>query len=191
MSVFPDIMPSYDYNVQSAFHNLRLGPTDGDFTQRRRKRLTPLHKFTLQFNTLFAADIKTLYDFFIARYGGWDAFAFFDCDSKNWSALSIGTGDGATTSFNLQAKETSGRTVFINSVAQAEGTDYTFYSGQGTDGQDKITFASAPSNSAAITADLTGRRYYSNCIFTDDYMDRNLFEVRLYKTGLTIIEVSP
>lgn len=190
MSVFPDITPSYDYSVQPAFYNLRLGPTDGDFIQRRRKRLTPLMRFTLQFNNLIEANIKTLYDFFIARYGGWDAFAFFDFDSKTWTAISVGTGDGSTTSFALIAKETSARTVYVDSVAQIEGTDYTFYSGQGTDGQDKITFASAPANGAVITADYTGRKYYSNCIFGEDYMDRNLFEVKLYKTGLTIVEVS-
>lgn len=190
MSVFPDIRPSYDYTIASMFRTLKIGPTDGDFIQRRRKRIVPLHIITIKWDVLSQVEEKTLYDFYIARSGPWQDFAFFDFDSKSYSSVTIGTGDGSTKSFNLIAKNTSARTIFVNGVAKSEGVDYTFYSGLGTDGQDKITFGTAPGSGLAITADYTGMKYFKNCIFQDDNFNRNTFSHALYKTGIVILEVS-
>lgn len=189
MAVFPDISPSYSYIVTPQFHTLKLGPTDGDFIQRRKKRTLPLNKFTLTYNVISQSEEKTLHDFFLARYGAWEAFAFFDFDSKAHTGISLGTGNGVTTVFQLKAKSTSARTVYVAGVPKTEGVDYTVSVGGGTDGQDQITFAAAPA-SGAITADYTGRAYCPNCIFGEDNFSSDLFTVNLYKTGLVILEVS-
>ncbi len=190
MSVFPDIFPSYGYTITPTYRTLKLGPTDGDFIQRRRKRTSPLHTVAMTWNALSGANEKTLYDFYISMSGSWQAFAFFDFDAKNYTAIAVGIGDGSATAFNLVAKATSGRTVYVNGVAKTEGTDYTFYAGQGTDGQDKIIFTTAPGNSLPITADYAGRKYLPKCIFQADDLNRNTFSVALYRTGLGIMEVS-
>ncbi|MEM2899435.1 MAG: hypothetical protein QXT63_01465 [Thermoplasmata archaeon] len=62
--------------------------------------------------------------------------------------------------------------------------------GQGTDGQDRITFNTAPESDAVITASYQGRRYFPNCIFKDDEMDITLVTFAIYRTGLIITEVS-
>jgi len=189
MAVFPDIKAFYGSELIPMFNTLKLGPTDGDFIQRRKKRTVPLYQFRLKFNVLSQSDIKTLYDFFISMSGSYDSFAFFDFDYRDWS-LTIGTGDGSTTSFDLKGKETSNRIIKVNGIQKTEGTDYTFYQGLGTDGQDKIIFNSAPASGAVITADFNGRRYFPNCIFLEDIMSIESFSVFLYSVGITIQEVS-
>lgn len=152
--------------------------------------MAPLNKFTFRYNTLSVTEETTLYEFYRARYGAWEAFAFFDFVSRNWTGVSLGAGDGTTTVFNLTAQTTSGRAVYVAGVAKTEGTDYTFSAATGTDGQDRITFATAPANGAAVTADYAGQKYYGNCIFQDDNLDRTLFQHNLYRAGLVLLEVS-
>jgi hypothetical protein len=189
MAVFPDIKAFYGSEIIPTFNTLKLGPTDGDFIQRRKKRTVPLYQFRLKFNVLSQSDIKTLYDFFISMSGCYGSFAFFDFDYRDWSII-VGTGDGSTTSFDLKGKETYNRIVKVNGIQKTEGTDYTFYQGLGADGQDKITFNSAPATGDIIIADFTGRRYFPNCIFLEDVMSIESFSHLLYSTGLTIQEVS-
>lgn len=191
MALFPDMSPSYDYIVTPQFKTLKLGPTDGDFVQRRRKRTTPLYRFTLKYDRLSATEEKALYDFYLARYGSWEAFAFFDFDTRAYAGVSLGTGNGAATQFQMKARKTTNRTIYVNAIAKTEGTDYTIGSETGTDGQDKVTFTVAPGNGLAVTADYTGQKYFSNCTFEADNMDMAMFQYNLYRTGLVIIEVTP
>lgn len=191
MAVFPNISPSYDYIVTPQFKTLKLGPTDGDFIQRRRKRTTPLYRFTLKYDRLLATEEKTLYDFYLSRYGAWEAFAFFDFDTIAYTGVSLGTGTGAATQFQMKARNTTGTTIYVDAIAKALGTDYTIGSGTGTDGQDKVTFTVAPGNGLAVTADYTGQKYSANCTFEADNMDMAMFQYNLYRTGLVIIEVTP
>jgi hypothetical protein len=190
MAIFPDITPSFNIVITPVYNTLKLGPTDGDFIQRRRKRLTPLFQISLKWDLLTEDEEKQLYEFFIARYGIWEAFSFFDPILRKWADIKIGTGDGFQTVFNLKAKETSDRAIKVDGVTKTEGVDYTFSAGTGTDGQDRITFTSAPAVGAVITANYRSKLYFPKCIFQDDYMDRDVFSYRLYTTGLFIQEVS-
>ncbi|MEM2899434.1 MAG: hypothetical protein QXT63_01460 [Thermoplasmata archaeon] len=91
MAVFPDIAPSYNYIMRPVFRTLLLGPTDGDFIQRRRKRTEPLYEFRMQWNYLSPSEEKQIIDFYLARSGSWDAFAFFDFDTRQWNDINLGT----------------------------------------------------------------------------------------------------
>lgn len=73
--------------------------------------------------------------------------------------------------------------VFVNGTL----TDYSFSQGTGNGGVDRITFFDAPANGSMITADLTGLLRYRVC-FHEDSMSKELFRVRLYKTGLELRE---
>ena len=76
MAIFPDIAPSYNYPLIPNFLTEKAGPTDGDVTQRRRSRLVPLYSVALQYESITAANERTLFEFFLARFGSWDDFTF-------------------------------------------------------------------------------------------------------------------
>jgi flagellin FlaB len=73
----------------------------------------------------------------------------------------VGTGDGTTTQFTLaNSPVVEGTlTVYVNAVAQTEGTDYTVNYATGV-----ITFTTAPAAGDAITADYT----YDTAVGTGD-----------------------
>lgn len=192
MALFPDISPGYEYQPLVTYNTLRLGPTDGDFIQRRRKRLSPLHSFKLQWRALTAAQESQLYDFYVARYGPWEAFQFFDFDAgKKW-AVNVGTGTGAQTTWDLLGKDLTSVVIMVAGVTKTLSVDYNLGDGTGTDGQDTVIFIAGhlPAAEAAITATWTGKRYFANMIFEDDNLERTKFEYAIYRTGLTIREVS-
>ena len=191
MALFPNIAPSLNYKITPKFRTIITGDTD-DPKQRKRKRLTPLFDIELLYSalTIDQANITTLYDFFIARSGQYESFTFVDFAERTWNLLSIGTGTGAQVAWNLQAKETSSRAITVNAVAQVEGTDYTFSALGGTDGQDKITFAVAPTLGHAIVASYKGKRFFNNCIFQDDNISLESFSKKLVATGLNISQFS-
>jgi len=187
MATFPEIYPDYGYQAIPQFRTLKLGPTDGDFIQRRRKRTSPLYKFVLKYKVLEESEMQSLWDFYLARSGSYEAFVFFDFQAFPYTGVSVGTGDGTTADFDLGAKSVSNLTVYLNGSPTSA---YTLNVGGGTDGQDSITFNSAPANGDVITADYTGRKYFPKCIFQDDELARESFSYLLYTTGLVILEVS-
>ena len=71
----------------------------------------------------------------------------------------VGTGDGSTTTFNLKwfPVADGSYTIYENGTAKTEGTDYTIDKETG-----EITFATAPANGDAITADYTSSFDYRN-----------------------------
>ncbi len=68
------------------------------------------------------------------------------------TAEAVGTGDGATTVFNLTSSPVipGSETVYVNAVAQTYGTAYTIVFDTGV-----ITFVTAPANTLAVTADYS------------------------------------
>jgi hypothetical protein len=192
MALFPDIYPSYDYKIIQHWKNLRLGLTDGDFLQRRKKRTSPLHEFVMKWKTLTASEERQLWDFYYARSGGFEAFAFFDFASRSYTSQNIGTGDGVQTTFDAGAKNISNYTVYVDGNQKTEGTHYNVSSGTGTDGQDQIVFTAGnePGNGEAVTLDYTGNKYYSTCVFTQDSLDSSNFITVLHTIGLSVMEVT-
>lgn len=195
MATFPGtIIPENEsYKVAQAFKTLKLGLTDGDFLQRRRRRVNPLHTITMFFKPLLEAEIQTLWEFYKARFGSYEAFVFFDFKIFPYTSVAIGTGTGGALTCQLGAKEVSSLTVYVNGVSTVLGTDYSFASdGSGTNGQDKIVFLVGhyPTAGAAITAGYRGKKYFPYMIFQDDVMSRDNFVALLYQTGLTVVEVT-
>lgn len=188
MPLYPaDLAPWYEFAITPQFSTLKVGPTDGDFIQRRRKRAFAIHKIVLKYNIMTIDKEQALYEFFIARSGSWQSFALYDWKSRKWAGIYLNKGDASTTTFNLRGKETTNLKVFLNGT---ETTAFTKQSGAGADGQDQITFTSAPGNFVTVSAEFTGIRYYPHCIFQDDNIDRTLFTHMLYRGGITILETS-
>jgi len=62
----------------------------------------------------------------------------------------VGTGDGTTVAFNLEFRNVSVYSVYVDANLQTEGVDYSINTTTGV-----VTFTSAPALGVAITADYT------------------------------------
>jgi uncharacterized protein (TIGR02217 family) len=109
-------------------------------------------------------ELQQLQGFFLARQGSFDSFLIDLAQltrkplDSTISGQPIGTGDGATTSFQLvrnvggateEVQEPVGQlaTVYVAGVPKTQGTDYTITNGL-------VSFAAAPAIGAALTADF-------------------------------------
>lgn len=181
--IFPDIAPDYGYSFTPRFKTDVLGPTDGDYTQRRRRRTSPLYQAVLSYNNITAANERTLMEFFEARDGGYDSFVFFDILSRDYTGVSVGTGDGSTTVFTMSARDITDETVYVNGTP----TSVTVNNRAGANGQDQIIFSLAPGNTLAITADYSGEKYLAICVFDTDALDSAIVNFNRHQLAQIII----
>ena len=110
------------------------------------------------------SELEQLIGFFLAQQGAFDSFLIDLAQltrkplDSTISGQPIGTGDGATTSFQLarniagaseEVQDPAGQSaiVYVNGVRKTEGTDYTIANGV-------VRFAAAPAAGATITADF-------------------------------------
>jgi len=149
--------------------------------RRKRKWLYPKRLITLQYNNITKANGRTLFNFYIARSGAYDAFTFFKYELETYTGEYVGTGDGSTVVFNLPAKTSATYTLYVDDVEQtAGGTDWTFGALGGADGCDKATFEAAPASGTRITYDFTGYLKI-RCRFKEDNMSFETF-MNTYRT---------
>jgi len=135
---------------------------------RRKLWTDPFYAISGQHN-LSAADLATLENFFRETAQGMLVdFCLADPLSRSWTDVYVGTGDGSATVFDLPFKNSTSYTVYNAGVAKTGGgTDYTFGDGTGTDGRDKVTWNSAPTDGNRISFDATGNRAWA-VIFASD-----------------------
>lgn len=146
-------------------------------------RQYPTYKFTLTHDFLRASaelEFQTLIGFFNARQGSYDSFLYADPADNAVTAQSFGTGNGATTQFQLVRTLGSAIEPVMNlngnpaiykaGVLQTLGSGYTISNGL-------VTFTAAPANGAALT--WTGS-YYHRCRFEQDSIDFDAFLADLY-----------
>ena len=134
----------------------------------------PVWEFTLTYDYLLndprtrdeneQTPLETLVGFFLARGGQFDDFLLNESDLTGrledsvYSGQPIGTGDGATKSFQIvrniggfleavQNPMNQVATVYLNGVSKAQGTDYTVANGV-------VTFTVAPGLGINVTADF-------------------------------------
>jgi uncharacterized protein (TIGR02217 family) len=159
----------------------------------------PRYQWDLVYNILRSAPAFTEYQqllgFINARYGRWDTFLYTADDDNAVVGQSIGTGDGATTQFQL-LRTLSGfiepvlapnnvSAVKLNGTTQSGGS-YSI-SNWGSSAPGILTFNSAPGSGVAITADFT---YYWPCRFNMDKYAFSEFLGGMYELKkLSIISV--
>lgn len=140
----------------------------------------PIYDYEQQYSMLRSdnvnLELQTLLDFYSARQGSFDTWLFNDPDDNTATLMSFGTGDGATTAFQLTRTLIGGgfaepvsapNTVTQVRVAGSATGAYTLNSATGV-----ITFTVAPANAAAL--DWTGT-YYWRCRFKGDTFDVEKF----------------
>lgn len=187
MAAFPALASvAYEQGIveEIVFKTLASNFEDLGEESRKQKWLYPKRDFKLTYKGVTEAQVKTHYDFYIARKGAFSAFNFFHHLSRTYTAEYVGTGDGSTLIFNLPSKQAASYTLYVDGVAQTGGgTDYTFSSEGGTDGADKVTFVAAPASGERITFTFTG--YLKNhCKFAEDRLSFESFFDRIAHLGL-------
>lgn len=156
---------------------------DNDVESRKLKSLYPRRDLTISYDQLTLAQARTLWQFYQARHGRFEAFSFFYPDSDTYAGEYVGTGDGSTLVFNLPSMLASSYTVYIDSIAQTAGSNYTFTSQGGADGADKVEFTTAPSIGQRITFSFTGYLKVRSR-FAESYLDFEIFYNRLVTMGV-------
>lgn len=161
--------------------------------------LYPRYRFTLSFdllrNTTAKPDLGNLVGFFNNMKGGYDSFLFSAPEDSTVANMSFGTGDGASTSFQL--KRSLGNTTYTDNVYDLNGAPLIMVDGANkTAGVDYnigttgiVTFAAAPAANKPLT--WTGS-YYWRCVFEDDDMDFDRFVSQMWEVKkLTVKTVKP
>jgi len=152
---------------------------------RKKKWLYPRRRISLAFKGLSLADAKTLWAFYIARGGSFEAFNWFHLFSNTYVGEYVGTGDGSTTNFNLPSKDASSRKLYIDGEEQTEGVNWTFTAEGGADSADLCELTTAAASGQRITFDFTGYLKV-RCRFDEDYADFRIFVRTLTEAGIKL-----
>lgn len=144
----------------------------------------PIWHWTLSFSWLSSAaaiaDFQTLAGFFNLRQGQFDTFLYSDPDDYAVTAQGFGTGNGATTAFQLVRAFGS----FVEPIFNVNGAPAIYNNGVLTTAYTisqtgLVTFTSAPLSGYVLT--WTGN-YYFRCRFEKDSHDFSLLANQIYES---------
>ncbi len=175
----PTIAPVWNAQVQKTVTGRVVAATYQQY---------PLYKLGVQYAYLAQADYQTLLAFFNQQQGNVTPF-LFDAGPGNDSvtAQAIGTGDGATTTFQL-LRSYGG---FAEPVAASFGTTDAYVNGSAvtatfnSPSNGYVTYATAPASGTSLT--WTGA-YYFQCRFSKGTAEFDQFMSQLYKTKSVSLE---
>ncbi len=186
MAAFPDIYPEHPLREEINFKTITTRFEDLGVETRKQKWLYPKRNFNLQFRALPAADAKTLWEFYIARKGTYEAFSYFLPWSNSYSGEYIATGDGTTTAFNVPGKTISAYTFYQGATTLTETTDYTISATGGSDGEAQLNLVVAATAGERITCDFTGYLKVRSR-FKDDHYSFDTFYNTIVNSGLGLV----
>lgn len=161
--------------------------TSANLTEQRLS-LTPypVYNITLTYEFLRSdsnQELQTLIGFFMQRQGSFDNFLYTDPNDNTagGTGTQIGTGDGATTAFQLvrslggfvePVMNINGTPqIYVGGTLQTPGTDYTI-SPLGM-----VNFTSAPPSGQAV---IWKGSFYYRCRFAEDKLDFENFMYQLH-----------
>lgn len=183
MSTFPDINPSWYRRPKTSFQE-RLRKGDGFWQINQLHDVDP-RTFRIRWDVLDGTELLELEDHFAENKA--QEFAFFCFSHLPWTALAVGTGDDVKVTFDLPVKSVEGATVRFDGVAQPTG--WTILAGAGPDGQDQVTFDSAPGDGVVITLDTTSSRLLHTVIYSGSVMfDTGWIEAGIHDLSIELEE---
>lgn len=184
MAVFPSTpAPSYSLEIGQQFRTI-VSTFDSGREQRRAKWSFPKYRVTLRYKANEHAESETIWQFYQARLGSYEAFDFFHPLIQNLVGLYVCTGDGETTIFDVPGKTTSEHTIY-NNASEVSADDYEILAGGGRSSSDRVQFDSPPLAGRVITADFRGYQRI-RCRFAEDNFTRETFEVALCNYGVVL-----
>lgn len=186
MALFPESSPTPNYPlVVTPVFKTGIVDLGAGGEQRRAAWAFPKYDVEVHYNALTPAEADTIWQFYHARKGAYEAFYIYDLSlvasvSFTHVGMYCGTGDGTTDTFDLPGRSTSSRTAYIDGAEEATAT---FLTGGGTESADRVEFVSAPPAGTIITADFTGHLRI-RCRFAEDAMPREMFVRNLMRYGV-------
>lgn len=195
MATYPETpAPAYPLIVTPTWKTL-ISQVGTGKEQRRQKSLFPMYDVTVRYNVITAANAKTLWEFYQARKGAYEAFYIYDLAllasvSFNHDDEYVGTGDGSTEVFDIPGRSTSSQTIYMDGITQTLTTDYVILTGGGESNSDRVDFVTAPSTGAIITCDFTGF-LRMRVRFKHDQLSRELFTTNLFRYGVELKGLKP
>ena len=190
MAVFPEsVIPDFPLEIKSELRVIKT-QLDTGVEYRRRKWRFPIRQVTLNFPHLTPDERETLLNFIVSVGNSYQSFYWFDYLTRSWFDELILRGDGTLTTFTLPGKEIDAATlkVYVDGSLKTAGTDYTFSAGSGPNGEDQITFSTAPANGALITADFKGKLRLK-CRLSEDVYSLTHRIANYYALNITLVEV--
>ena len=166
--------------------------------KRKQKWAYPKREVTLKYEAISKSEAETLWKFYQARGGMYNAFVWFESTGVGTSNYNsyvgeyVGTGDSTTLVWNLPAIDSSGTHALYLAGIAVSTSDYTLAAASGSNSEDKITFVSSsdggspvPTSTERITYDFTGRLKI-RCRFAEDIHSFDNFYDRLANTGVKL-----
>lgn len=184
MAAYPDYseVPQHEpYEEEIHYKTLISNFDDLGEEQRKQKWLYPKRIINVKHRYVTQAQGRTIWEFYKARKGAYEAFNYFVPEATAYTAEYVGTGDDSATSYNLPCKGISSRTVYINGASVAS----TIATAAGADGADLIRFGTAPSAGDRITISFTGRLKV-HCRFAEDNLSFEQLYSRMVSAGVKL-----
>ena len=201
MAVFPSSI-SVPYTdpvaIDMRFKTLVSNFDDKGEEKRKSKWAYPKRSVSLQYKAASKSEAKTLWQFYQARKGQYEAFVWFESTGIGATAYNtyvgeyVGTGDSTTLVFNLPAINSSSVHKLYIANSSQDSTSYTFSAKAGSNGEDKVTLVSSsaggrtvPTSTERITYDFTGRLKV-RCRFAEDIFSFENFYDRLCDASIKL-----
>lgn len=187
MEVFPKIsVIPVDNPIVEQINFKNIGVSFGKESQERKRREWdyPKRDITLKYTWIPKADALTLWDFYIARGGSYEAFYFFHPFTNIYEGEFVAISPGNETSFVLPSIGAANYTLYSDNVPLNEGSDYIFHYKGSVEGIDYIEM-DPPDTGLIITWDFTGQ-LVSRCRFDSDTHDFETFNSQLSKVGIKL-----
>ena len=202
MAKFPEFSDvNYDFPITIEFKTKTLiSQFDDENTpgreKRRQKWTVPRRNISIPYTKKFftAANIDTIWRFFIARGGRYETFSFYldapfisasNYGQKDYDGEYVGVGDGATTQYSLPGRSVSNETVYKAGNPMPASGEYWIDPGAGSDEEDLLHFTTAPNEGDRVTIDFTGILKI-RCRFMNDAHSIEDFYNILGRTGVEL-----
>ena len=194
MSYYPETpVPQYPLIISPRWRTT-INSMDTGVEERTKKWVFAQYDVVVQYNALSSTDVKTIWDFYMAREGAYEAFYIYDLSliagmNKTHTKQYVGTGDGSTVTWSLPGRSLSSQIVSANNVVVDSG-DYTITPTTGGTVPDSITFDTAPDTGDIITITFSGYLRI-RCRFAEDSMPFELFTTTLTNVGVSLKGLAP
>lgn len=195
-TIFP-ILPGQSFKVLKTPVFSTIVRTAASGRERRTQLWKyPKWKFNVRYEVIrdrggvSASELWYLYEFFCNQAGRFGSFQFFDPTDYQVTGAAFGTGDGATTAFQLQRPVRS----FNEAIYEVYGTPTIYKNGTPTvlftlGANGVVTFNTAPANGVALTWDGT---FYYRCRFdVDEFKAAELMKQLWSVDGLPMMSLVP
>ena len=152
---FPDVI-GQDYDSYRVFRSLRTPVDSAPDQTMNMSGPNVLWTFKLGWQYLSQTVAEQLLHAYEFLGGSTAGMYWFDWIPQTWTSVYVAKGNGTTTIFELPVKEATAGTTTVTVAGAAANP--TFSAATGANGEDRISFATAPANNAEIRATFTGRR---------------------------------